>query len=247
MLPYISLYGYKLSVYGVCMATAFLVCLYLFSRRMKRIGCCFEQSTVMTVVILLSALAGAYLLHRLISIADQNSKSEDLGFVLYGGIITGSLGCFVICKMYGYNTWKILDEIAAIVPLGQGIGRIGCFAVGCCYGKQTSGFPYVIYTHQEARAPLYTPLIPVQLYEAVFDLILFLFLYFGFWKDKPTHSKALLYLSLYTSFRFFIEFFRGDAVRGIWGGLSTSQWISLSFLPMILFLFFRIRKHSIHS
>lgn len=225
------------------MATAFLICLLLFSHRMKLIGCTFEQSTVMAVAIMLCSLIGAFFLHRLIAVVDNTSASEGSGFVLYGGIITGAVSCIILCKINGMNVWKVMDEIASIVPLGQGIGRVGCFVSGCCYGKQTNGLLYIIYSHPGSRAPQGIPLIPVQMYEAMFDVILFLFLSYGLKKERTLHLTSVLYLLLYSTFRFIIEFFRGDAVRGIWGGLSTSQWISLMFLPMILFFFVRLWKN----
>lgn len=243
MLPYISIFGLEISSYGACMATAFLICLLLFSRRMKLMGSTFEQSTVMAVAIMLCSLIGAFFLHRLIAIVDDASASEESGFVLYGGIIAGAVSCILLCKIKGMNFWKVMDEIASLVSLGQGIGRVGCFVSGCCYGKQTNGLLHIIYNHPGSRAPQGIPLIPVQIYEAIFDVLLFLFLSYGLKKERTLHLTSVLYLLLYSTFRFIIEFFRGDAVRGIWGGLSTSQWISLMFLPMILFFFVRLRKN----
>lgn len=224
------------------MATAFLICMLLFSRRMKFMGCTFEQSTVMAVAIMLCSLAGAFFLHRLIAVVNNTYASEGSGFVLYGGIIAGAVSCIFLCKIKGMNVWKVIDEIASIVPLGQGIGRVGCFVSGCCYGKQTNGMLNIIYSHPGSRAPQGIPLIPVQIYEAIFDVLLFLFLSYGLKKERALHLTSVLYLLMYSTFRFIIEFFRGDAVRGIWGGLSTSQWISLMFLPMILFFFVRLWK-----
>jgi phosphatidylglycerol:prolipoprotein diacylglycerol transferase len=33
--------------------------------------------------------------------------------------------------------WTYLDLIVPSIAIAQGFGRIGCFAVGCCYGKET--------------------------------------------------------------------------------------------------------------
>ncbi len=50
-------------------------------------------------------------------------------------------------------------------------------------------------------------------------------------------AKALkIYLLLYAAFRFGIEFFRSDAIRGVEFGLSTSQWISLAVFLLISIL-----------
>lgn len=78
------------------MATAFLICLLLFARRMKLIGWTFEQSTVMAVAIMLCSLIGAFFLHRLIAAVDNTSASEGSGFVLYGGIIAGTASCIFL-------------------------------------------------------------------------------------------------------------------------------------------------------
>lgn len=38
---------------------------------------------------------------------------------------------------------------------------------------------------------------------------------------------AAIYMMSYSLFRFVIEYFRGDLVRGVWYGVSTSQYISI--------------------
>jgi prolipoprotein diacylglyceryltransferase len=43
--------------------------------------------------------------------------------------------------------------------------------------------------------------------------------------------------------RFFLEFFRGDATRGIYGGIALSQYISLMFIPMCVYLIFWLSRH----
>ena len=56
------------------------------------------------------------------------------------------------------------------------------------------------------------------------------------WRDKIFE----VYMVSYAMFRFVIEFFRGDSIRGIWGCFSTSQWIAI--LIVILFLDREIKK-----
>jgi phosphatidylglycerol:prolipoprotein diacylglycerol transferase len=46
-----------------------------------------------------------------------------------------------------------------------------------------------------------------------------------------------LYGMLYGTQRFVLEFFRGDAVRGVYGGLSTSQFISMGVIAISAALF----------
>jgi phosphatidylglycerol:prolipoprotein diacylglycerol transferase len=79
--------------------------------------------------------------------------------------------------------------------------------------------------------------VPVQLYEAVFEgaaaVILVVLA-----KTRPQIRRYLLmiYCASYAVFRFILEFWRGDEIRGLWGGLSTSQWISLGILAVIAFI-----------
>ena len=55
----------------------------------------------------------------------------------------------------------VLDTLDAFVPgiaLGHGIGRLGCFAAGCCYGRETSVPWGVTFTNPLAKALVGTPL-----------------------------------------------------------------------------------------
>ena len=71
---------------------------------------------------------------------------------------------------------------------------------------------------------------PTPLLEAVLNLILFFFLFLIREKKVLRGALIFVYLLSYAVIRFSIEFLRGDAVRGIWLGLSTSQWISIGLL-----------------
>ena len=69
--------------------------------------------------------------------------------------------------------------------------------------------------------------IPTQLIEALFEILLFVILFI--WQRKDNKKDFLkIYLITYSIFRFLIEFFRGDDVRGYFFGFSTSQIISIS-------------------
>ena len=75
--------------------------------------------------------------------------------------------------------------------------------------------------------------IPVQLFEAVCILLIFAMLLYAERKNS-TASLLRLYLGVYAICRFILEFCRGDALRGLWFGLSTSQWVSLAILGYLL-------------
>lgn len=144
------------------------------------------------------------------------------GSVFYGGLMGGVAATVLACKRYKQDFWTIADEFARIMPLGQAIGRIGCYLNGCCYGKEYYGIFSVDYLvdGREVRV------VPTWFMEALFCILLFLFLQKKKFNKRVGKSSAL-YLTAYSFFRFFIEFLRGDDIRGYAGLLSTSQIISI--------------------
>lgn len=117
------------------------------------------------------------------------------------------------------------------------------------YGRPTSVPWAVTFTDPDAArvggAPLGVPLHPVQLYESVVCLILFLFLAWLARRKRFDGEVILAYAISYAIARFLIEYFRGDADRGfVLGGLfSTSQFIAvLLFLASSVLLVVRLNN-----
>ena len=119
---------------------------------------------------------------------------------------------------------KVFEISVPAMPLFHAFGRIGCFLAGCCYGKKLST-PIVIGTIEFAR-------IPVQIIESMAEFILFIVLFILSKKNRDI-DLLRIYLVIYAVIRFADEFLRGDKIRGIYGGVSTAQWISL----IILFVY----------
>lgn len=152
------------------------------------------------------------------------------GFVFYGGFLGGALGYFIYSKAYKINYFDLTDNAVQALPLGHAFGRIGCFCAGCCYGKETNSFIGVIYTHPaDPYCPVGVKLLPTQLFESAYCFLLFLAILFI--KKKYPNLKrgflTLFYVFSYATFRFMLEFLRGDEARRAFLHISTSQWISL--------------------
>ncbi|MEW5909708.1 MAG: prolipoprotein diacylglyceryl transferase family protein, partial [Thermodesulfobacteriota bacterium] len=82
-----------------------------------------------------------------------------------------------------------------------------------------------------------------QIYESLLSLIIFIILLI--WRKTVQRVPGELFalqLGLYSAGRFGIEAFRGDTIRGIWGSLSTSQWISIPMLGVAFILALHISK-----
>ncbi|MCL2138036.1 MAG: prolipoprotein diacylglyceryl transferase [Treponema sp.] len=146
------------------------------------------------------------------------------GSVFYGGLIGAILaGLIIIKKNDKYR--KYIDIVTLNIPLFHFFGRIGCFLGGCCYGIPCKvGFTY---THNPIIEANGIVRFPAPLFEALFNVCLFFLLNYLFKKRKIENALIYVYLIIYSTGRFFIEFLRGDAYRGFLFGLSTSQIISI--------------------
>ena len=128
--------------------------------------------------------------------------------------------------------WKTADVFAPAIALGHGIGRLGCFSAGCCWGVQCD-LPWAVtftnpVAHDLVGVPLNVPLHPTQLYEAFAEFAIFGILY---WRIRKPHADGAIigvYLMLYSTARFIVEFFRLHEQGNLLGGpFDTSQWISV--------------------
>jgi phosphatidylglycerol:prolipoprotein diacylglycerol transferase len=137
------------------------------------------------------------------------------GFVFYGGLI-GGVSWTVFYKYLMKIKWSSMNIFIPILALAHGVGRIGCFLAGCCYGNYCD-LPWAINLHGGLRHP-------VQLYEA-FALIILSYIF----RKRVASCKPVIfeYLLSYSVLRFFLEMLRGDEIRGIVGPISTSQLVSI--------------------
>lgn len=144
------------------------------------------------------------------------------GFVYYGGMLGGFFGIALACLHSKRNILDHLDVITSLLPLGQAVGRIGCFLNGCCYGIPYKGVLSVEYPINDTIVSVF----PTWFVESLFCFLLFIYFQLLF-KTRKRGIQTGIYLIAYSSFRFFIEFIRGDKIRGLWREFSTSQFISV--------------------
>lgn len=140
------------------------------------------------------------------------------GFVFYGGLF-GVIYTIRLCTRTDQDLRKrIYRMITPAIPLFHGFGRIGCMLAGCCYGRKLRETILLFGIFELDR-------VPVQIMESIYEFLLCAVI-LVLERHKEVGSLKI-YLIAYSVFRFVIEFFRGDAVRGIFFGVSTAQWISL--------------------
>src|SRR5437773_4743526 len=140
------------------------------------------------------------------------------GGVFYGGFIAAAVFGAWYVRAYRLPFWKTGDVVAPAVALGQSVGRLGCFAAGCDYGKPTSSFLGVVFrnplSHQVTGVPLNIPIHQAQVYESLATLVIFGILLWRIRRKAYDGEVFIIYIGLYALARFFIEFLRGDEDRG---------------------------------
>jgi phosphatidylglycerol:prolipoprotein diacylglycerol transferase len=237
--------GFGLHTYGVLLAAAFLAALWVALRGARRAG--FSRDPILDIWIaaLISGIVGAKLLLYLLDLDYYLSNPGALLWglrsagVFYGGLVAALGTCVFMVHRKGLPGWKLADIAAPAIALGQSIGRVGCFAAGCCYGK-VSSLPWAVtFTDPEASritgVPLEIPLHPAQLYMSAGNLLLFGALLLLSRRKSYDGKVFLWYLLLYGVMRGSLEFLRGDP-RGELAGFSTSQWIAVAAIVTALVL-----------
>lgn len=245
---------FTLHTYGVLLAIAFLAGLWVASRQAKRSGMDPSRITDMAVWVLIAGLLGAKLLLVLVDWRYFTANPGQLtsifqsGGVFYGGLIGGILVAWWYARRHHLPGWQTADVLAPGVILGQAIGRLGCFAAGCCWGAPAQ-VPWAVsftdvYAARAVGTPLDNPLHPSQLYESLAAFLIFFFLLWLAPRKKFQGQVALAYVGLYSAVRFGLEFFRGDPDRGTWfrGVLSTSQLIAIVLLLGVAVILPRLYK-----
>ena len=218
----IPFYSYAIFL-GVALGVSIELTLSLFSKfsSLPR-----KKLSFVLFILVLSAWIGAKLFFLIFSLNDNNSPLESSSFWMGGGFVFyGSLIAILVIFFFMVKVFKLLTlkECGLFVPgaaFGHAIGRIGCFLAGCCFGHSE----HIFYFDSH----------PVQLYEA----LMLIFLGFIFLKrineQKFTQSVLFQYVFSYSIVRFVLEFFRGDLVRGAYWVFSTSQWISVIILFIVI-------------
>ena len=229
-----------LATYGVLVAAGFLTALWLAGRLAKQQGLNTEAVTNLGIYCALAALGGAKLMMFIVDFryyAEHPAEIFTLGTLRAGGVFYGGLiAALAVAVWYMRKTrlpgWKTADVFAPAIALGHGIGRIGCFMAGCCWGIACDRPWAVTFTDPVANdlvgVPLNRPLHPTQLYESAAEFIIFAILYRLIRKPHAQGTILAAYLALYGTTRFVVEFYRFHEQGNLWGGpLDTFQVISL--------------------
>ncbi len=244
--------------YGFFTVLGFSSALFLAMKRARRAGLPPEKIFDLGFYILLAAMIGSKILFV---IQEWNVFIENLkdcegvmdylkalggGFAFYGGLIGAFFVGWIYVRRAGLPLWKTGDLLAPSIALGHGIGRLGCFSAGCCYGKPTD-LPWgVVFNHPESLAPQGIPLHPTELYSAFGEFAICVITLVMDRRKKFNGQVFWSYVVIYSLFRFFIEYLRGDERLFLFNGLlSIYQVIALVLFPIgiIMLIILAMRKN----
>jgi phosphatidylglycerol:prolipoprotein diacylglycerol transferase len=233
MLPVLFKIGpLTVHTYGVAVALAFLAGIAIVRYQAKARNLNPDLAYDIVLAAMVGGIVGARILYVIKNWSEFASNPVSMfatwqgGLIFYGGLIGGTLLVLALVKMRHLSVAKVADIVAPALALGSAIGRIGCFANGCCYGKETHVPWAVTFTDNlSVASPLGVPLHPTQLYEFTYNMISLVII---LWVGKRVKKEGILfwlYVMLYGMFRFIVEFFRADPVA--FAGMSASQIFSI--------------------
>jgi len=226
--------------YGLMLGLAFLVTIYLASKRASIFNISGERVSNLIILFLISGIIGARIAYILANMNDFIAHPLQIlminkgGLIFYGGFVLASIAGVVFARIRNLAILDTADLIAPFIALGHAIGRLGCFLNGCCFGKPTSSFFGVRFPHTLVKV------YPTQLFSFAGLLIIFFLLLFFQPRRSFKGEIISLYLILYGIFRFFIEFIRGDLLP-VFHGLTSTQLVSIIFVIAGTILFISMR------
>lgn len=252
---------FQLRYYSLMFVIAFSLGWFIMKKIYKNENQSEEALDSLFIYTVLATLIGARLGHFLfyepsvfitdpLSIILPVEFTPEFKFVGYRGLASHGAAIGIIIAMYYYSKkiihkpilW-ILDRIVIPVAIGGVFVRLGNFFNSEIIGKPTNSDYGVVFAQLGESFPRH----PAQLYEAAGYVIVFLILWYFYWKtDKKDKSGYIfgLFLVLLWTVRFIAEFFKKSqgGFESELGILSTGQWLSIPFILVGIYLMYRSAK-----
>jgi phosphatidylglycerol:prolipoprotein diacylglycerol transferase len=228
--------------YGVLMATAMALGLWLAHRDARRRGLDSESLLKAAEVALLGGLIGARLYYVAFNLDYYSQFPGKIfalwegGLAIHGGVLGGILAGGIYAWRRRLPLRQYLDVAAPSLALGQAIGRWGNFFNEEAFGRPTD-LPWKLFISPAHRPPQYGQVEffhPTFLYESLWDLVVFGLLVVGLRErlERAPGALFLAYVGLYSLGRLFTEGLRTDAL--MLGSLRVAQLASLLCMMLAL-------------
>lgn len=234
----ISLFGLEVKFYGIIIASAMLVAIFMARRLAIKRDINPDEIYILALFALPLAILGARTYYCIFSDSSYTFTEffniRQGGMAIYGGVIGGIIGVILYCVVR--KNFKlvpvIFDICAPVLIIAQGIGRWGNFFNQEAYGNLITNeslqwFPFGVYIEDVGEWHLAT-----FFYESIWNLLGGVLLIFIFYKSRLTGTTTASYLIYYGIGRFWIEGLRTDSLY-LWNTpIRVSQ--ALSFVMIVI-------------
>lgn len=254
-------------------AVAFVICFKVLVEKYERVDRITSNRLVFTSILGFVVLAVSAFIFNSIFHSIEEGKIVVGGITWLGGVIGLIPAMYYLIHVFvPKDRGNAINRFSTLLPglvLAHAFGRLGCFFGGCCYGGLTDSFLGVSFPAGSAAGNQYPdttstatkvieveneagelvekilypslPVLPTQLIEALFEILLFVTMVLLYKKYRKYNVE--IYCFVYGTFRFVLEFFRGDD-RGATGvGMSPSQFMCIILFAIgTLLILFRNKK-----
>jgi phosphatidylglycerol:prolipoprotein diacylglycerol transferase len=232
--------SFNMPTYGLLVSLGVLLGLWISVRNSQKQGIDPDNAWNLGIIVVMCGIIGSKILYILVDWGEYSAHPGEifsLNTLQAGGVFSGGLiGAFVAAAWYirrhHMPALATCDAFAPGLAIGHAIGRVGCFAAGCCFGKPTDHFWGVTFTspiaHELVGTPIGEALQPTQLFESAIELANFFLLAWLLKRKKFDGEVIGTYFFLYGIARFFLEYLRGDPGRGdVFGIITGTQLVAL--------------------
>ncbi len=233
------MFNVKISFYSIAILLALIsniiaiACLYKkYNYSSKEIICLLLYENV-------GIIGGAKILSYLLSYSKLKNEFNfiSLGLTSYGAVFGALLFIILFCLQFKKSIKETLFIFITPMPLMYGIGKIGCFLAGCCYGIKYNGIFKIMYKYSSS-APNNVYLFPVQLLESIVFIIIFIYLIIQHKKNKFNLKSLGIAFILCGFSKFILDYLRMSHTKLF----SFNQIVSLIFVIIGIWIYLTSKK-----
>src|SRR4030042_31877 len=233
--------------FGFFLTVAYFVATFILWREGKRQGYNEEKLLDLSVISLIAAILGGRVYYLFLNwqfFSDEPVRAFyfwEGGFAYHGALVGVLLAALYFIKKWKWSFFQIGDIAALSTSVALVFGKTGKFLAGLDYGKE-SLLPWSV------KLPgLIGSRHPVQLYEAGSYFIIFVILYFLFFRNLVSSDmksgKVFFIFMISTSLvGGFLEFFRAEHFYIYTVPLASVVSLAIATISIIALYYFQIRN-----
>lgn len=243
----------ELRYYGVLFASGIFTAYFIASKLMKERELPEKHLDSILIYVVIGVIIGAHLVHLIFyepeSFINNPIRIIEIGKGLasHGGLLGAVIGMLLFCRKYKVNFFEYSDPLAVGATLTSSFVRMGNFFNSEILGRvvDPEKIPWAVKFARIDNQWRH----PSQIYEVLMGLLIFAIIYPLYkktWRQRRPGFFLFLFLVMYFSLRFLVEFVKRHQSRIIVEGsqfdqvkemLTMGQWLSL---PIVLFALYML-------